>query len=63
MNNEEDVKKSQDGDKDDNKLPTINGNGNRNQFFDLDDFNSDDKEHIKAAENNDNLGDTTPKDK
>ena len=62
MNNEEDVKKSADGDNADGKLPTINGN--RNQFFDLDDFNSDDKDHIKNDDNNeDNLGHTTPKDK
>lgn len=61
MNNEEDVKKSLDGDKGDNKLPVINGN-NRNQFFDLEDFNSEDKEQIKNDDNHENIGDITPTD-
>ncbi|MEM1002751.1 MAG: hypothetical protein AAGH46_08885 [Bacteroidota bacterium] len=60
MNNEEDVKVKENDPKNGVVLPTIK---NRNQFFDLDDFNSDEKDQEKngANGNNDeNLEQMTP---
>lgn len=50
MNNEEDVKEKGSETKGGLILPTINNK--RNQFFDLDEFNSDEKDPEKADGNN-----------
>lgn len=46
MNNEEDVKQKQEVDKGEVVLPNINVK--RNQFFDLDEFNSEEKEVVES---------------